>query len=44
MREAGMKVVDPVLRVQYVPEEKDLKECQRLGKDIAIKLKKFGTE
>jgi flavodoxin I len=41
MREAGMKVVDPVLRVQYVPDEKDLKECQRLGKDIAGKLKKL---
>ncbi len=44
MREAGMKVVDPVLRVQYVPDEKDLKECQRLGKDIATKLKKLVKE
>lgn len=44
MREAGMKVVDPVLRVQYVPDEKDLKECQRLGKDIAGKLKKLRKE
>lgn len=40
MRDAGMKVVDPVLRVQYIPAEKDLKECQRLGKDIATKFKK----
>jgi len=44
MREAGMKVIDPVLRIQYIPEEKDIKECQRLGKDIAIKLKKLVTE
>lgn len=44
MREAGMKVVDPVLRIQYVPDEKDLKECQRLGKDIAGKLKKLKNE
>jgi hypothetical protein len=35
----GMKVVDPVLRVQWQPEEKDLKECERLGKDIAKALK-----
>ncbi|MBC7084981.1 MAG: FprA family A-type flavoprotein [Methanomethylovorans sp.] len=41
MRESGMKVIDPVLRVQYVPNEKDLKECLRLGKDIAINIKKM---
>ena len=35
MREIGMKVIDPVLRVQYTPEEKDLEECKRLGKDLA---------
>ncbi len=40
MREIGMKVVDPVLRVQYTPEEKDLEECKRLGKDLANKVKK----
>ncbi|MFZ3384690.1 MAG: flavodoxin domain-containing protein [Candidatus Methanoperedens sp.] len=40
MRELGMKVLDPVLRVQYQPAEKDLDECKRLGKDIAVKVKK----
>ncbi len=39
LRSMGMKVVDPVLRVQWVPEEKDLKECERLGKDIAKAVK-----
>lgn len=39
MREMGMTVVDPVLRVQWQPEDKDLKECERLGKDIAKALK-----
>ncbi|MDD1745053.1 MAG: flavodoxin domain-containing protein [Candidatus Methanoperedens sp.] len=40
MRELGMKVIDPVLRVQYAPAEKDLEECKRLGKDIATNVKK----
>ncbi len=40
MRNLGMEVIDPVLRIQYQPVEKDLDECKRLGKDIAIKLKK----
>lgn len=40
MRKGGMKVIDPVLRVQYKPEEKDLKECHRLGKDLAEKIRK----
>ncbi len=40
MRELGMKVIDPVLRIQYQPAEKDLEECKRLGKDLANKLKK----
>ena len=40
MRELGMNVIDPVLRIQYQPAEKDLEECKRLGKDIANKLKK----
>ncbi len=39
MREIGMKVIDPVLRVQYAPAEKDLEECKRLGKDLANKVK-----
>ena len=40
MRELGMKVIDPVLRIQYQPMEKDLEECKRLGKDIATNVKK----
>lgn len=40
MREFGMKVIDPVLRIQYAPTEKDLEECKRLGKDLANKVKK----
>jgi len=40
MRELGMNVIDPVLRIQYKPMEKDLEECKRLGKDIANKVKK----
>jgi len=30
MRALGIKVIDPVLRVQYKPEEKDLEESKRL--------------
>ena len=44
MRELGMDVIDPVLRIQYQPVEKDLEECKRLGKDIAVKVKKKYTE
>ena len=40
MRKAGMDVIDPVLRVQYQPVDKDLEECKRLGKDIAVRVKK----
>jgi flavodoxin I len=40
MRAIGMKVIDPVLRIQYAPAEKDLEECKRLGKDLANKVKK----
>lgn len=39
MREIGMKVIDPVLRTQYQPTEKDLDECRQLGKDIAKKVR-----
>ncbi len=41
MRKLGMEVIDPVLRIQYQPVEKDLEECKRLGKDIAVKVKKM---
>lgn len=40
MRKLGMEVIDPVLRIQYQPTEKDLEECKRLGKDLANKVKK----
>ncbi len=40
MRELGIKVIDPVLRIQYQPADKDLEECKRLGKDLANKVKK----
>ncbi|MCD1295205.1 FprA family A-type flavoprotein [Methanocella sp. CWC-04] len=40
MREMGMHVLDPVLRIMYTPNEKDLEECKRLGKDVAMELKK----
>ena len=39
MRKLGMNVIDPVLRIQYAPTEKDLEECKRLGKDLANKIK-----
>jgi len=39
MREMGMIVVDPVLRILHTPTEKDIQECKRLGIDIAEKLK-----
>jgi flavorubredoxin len=40
LRGLGMEVVDPVLRVQFAPTEKDIEECKRLGKDIANTVKK----
>jgi len=40
LRGLGIEVVDPVLRVQFTPTEKDLEECKRLGKDIANAVKK----
>jgi flavodoxin I len=40
LRSLGMEVVDPVLRVQFAPTERDLEECKRLGKDIANAVKK----
>jgi flavodoxin I len=44
MRELGINVIDPVLRIQYQPTDKDLEECKRLGKDIAVKVKKEYTK
>jgi flavodoxin I len=38
------EVIDPVLRIQYQPTDKDLDECKRLGKDIAVKVKKMYTK
>lgn len=40
MRKGGIDVLDPVLRVQYKPDDKDIKECNRLGKDLAEAMKK----
>lgn len=39
MRELGMSVIDPVLRILHKPTDKDILECKRLGIDIAEKLK-----
>ena len=39
MRDVGFEVLDPVMRVQYVPLEKDVEACRLLGKGIALKLK-----
>ncbi|TGC09654.1 flavodoxin domain-containing protein [Methanolobus halotolerans] len=39
LRQGGMEVIDPVLRIQHRPTEKDLFECNRLGKDLAEKMK-----
>ena len=39
MREMGMVVIDPVLRILHKPTDKDIQECKRLGIDIAEKLK-----
>lgn len=39
MRDMGMIVIDPVLRILHKPTDKDLQECKRLGVDIAEKLK-----
>jgi len=44
MRGIGMKVIDPVLRIQYAPAEKDLEECKRLGKDLANNVKKIAEK
>lgn len=40
MREMGFKVLDPVLRIQYRPNDKDIEACELLGKGIALKLKR----
>lgn len=39
LRNFGMNVIDPVLRIQYKPIDRDIKEAERLGMDIAEKLK-----
>jgi flavorubredoxin len=41
MCEIGVKVIDPVLRIQYQLTEKDIEECKRLGKDIANDVKRL---
>jgi flavodoxin I len=44
MREMGMNVIDPVLRILHKPTDKDVQECKRLGIDIAEKLKHKKTK
>jgi flavodoxin I len=44
MRKLDMEVIDPVLRIQYQPTDKDLEECKRLGKDLANKIKKIAEK
>jgi len=44
MREMGMNVIDPVLRILHKPTDKDIEECKRLGIDIAEKLKHKKTK
>lgn len=39
MRELGMHVIDPVMRIQYAPGDKDIEACKLLGKGIALTLK-----
>jgi len=39
MREIGFDVLDPVLRVQYEPQDRDAEACRLLGKGVAKKLK-----
>lgn len=43
MRDLEMQVIDPVLRILHKPTDKDLKECKRLGVDIAGWLKQHKT-
>jgi flavorubredoxin len=38
MEEMKFEVIDPGLRIQYVPEDKDLEACYELGKKIAKSL------
>jgi len=42
MRGMGFDVLDPVMRVRYGPDEKDVEACVLLGKGLALKLKKAG--
>ena len=44
MREMGMNVIDPVLRILHKPTDKDVEESKRLGIDIAEKLKHIKTK
>jgi flavodoxin I len=39
MRELGFIVLDPVMRIQYTPHEKDIDACHLLGQGTAKKLK-----
>ena len=41
MRGLGVNIVDPVLRIQYAPDEKEIEACRLLGSDVAVKIKKL---
>jgi len=39
MKKIGMELVEPALKVRYVPKDEDLKRCVEIGKSVAIALK-----
>ena len=40
MRDLGVNIIDPVMRVRYTPDEKEIESCRLLGSDVAVKIKK----
>ena len=43
LEEAKFRMVDPGLKVQYVPDAKGLEACRALGKKIAAELPQVGS-
>jgi flavorubredoxin len=39
MEQMKMKVIDPALKLQYVPDHESLKQCMQLGRDVAAAVK-----
>jgi flavorubredoxin len=39
MKKIGMELIEPALKVRYVPKDEDLKRCVEVGKSVAIALK-----